>query len=258
MSASIWAPGTTVLNIDAETSNLSEVFTASNGQTVFNLTIFTYTPGTESIAVYRNGQRLIKTVDWSETDLDTVTLSVTPALIAGEKIEVVAVLGATSANVVLAEAAKDAAVVAQMAAELAEANAQGYASDALASANAAAAAVIGEVNAGNTNAVLKTSNTGSALIPSGTTAQRDEIPTYGAQRANTTLNQQEWWNGTAWVPMGGGATGAPGNYVFIENDIHVTGNYTLTTNKNAVSAGPIIIDAGVTVTIPAGSTWSIV
>ena len=110
----------------------------------------------------------------------------------------------------------------------------------------------------NSKKVEKTADTGSALIPSGTTAQRDVAPTYGAQRANSTLNQQEWWNGTAWVPMGGGATGAPGNNVFVENDIHVTGNYTLTAGKNASSAGPITVDDGVTVTIPNGSTWVIV
>ena len=136
---------------------------------------------------------------------------------------------------------------------------------ALASQNAAfvselnaAAAAVNAVNGGNTLAVLKTSSTGSAKIPAGTTAQRDISPVYGAQRANTTLNQQEWWNGTAWVPMGGGATGAPGNNVFIENDVFVTGNYTVTAGKNAGSFGPVTINNGVTVTIPNGSVWSIV
>lgn len=108
------------------------------------------------------------------------------------------------------------------------------------------------------NAVQRTSATGSALIPTGTTAQRDASPAYGAQRANSTINQQEWWNGTAWVPMGGGATGAPGNSVFFENDKTVTANYTITTGKNAISGGPITIADGVSVTIPTGSTWSIV
>jgi len=58
----------------------------------------------------------------------------------------------------------------------------------------------------------------------------------------------------------GGAMGAPGsgNQVFYENDTNVTANYTITTGKNAVSAGPVVIDAGVTVTIPTGSNWVIV
>lgn len=55
-----------------------------------------------------------------------------------------------------------------------------------------------------------------------------------------------------------GATGAAGNQVFYENDQTVTGNYTITTNKNAVTAGPVTINSGVTVTVPSGSSWTIV
>jgi hypothetical protein len=56
----------------------------------------------------------------------------------------------------------------------------------------------------------------------------------------------------------GGATGGGTDDVFYENSQTVTTNYTLTTNKNAMSAGPITIDSGVTVTVPAGQAWSIV
>jgi hypothetical protein len=106
--------------------------------------------------------------------------------------------------------------------------------------------------------VTKVSDTAGMYVPFGTTAERDATPVYGEQRANSTLNQQEWWNGTAWVPMGGGAVGASGNPIIFENDIHVTGDYDITTGKNGMSAGPIIVDNGVTVTVPPGSVWSIV
>ena len=46
--------------------------------------------------------------------------------------------------------------------------------------------------------------------------------------------------------------------MFYENGQTVTTNYTLTTNKNAVSAGPITINSGVTVTVPSGQSWVIV
>lgn len=105
---------------------------------------------------------------------------------------------------------------------------------------------------------LQTSSTGSVQLPSGTTAQRDSTPSFGATRANSTLTQTEWWNGAAWVSMGGGATGAPGNNVFVENDQVVTADYTLTTGKNASSAGPITINTGVLVTVPTGAVWTIV
>lgn len=57
---------------------------------------------------------------------------------------------------------------------------------------------------------------------------------------------------------GAGATGAAGNQVFFENDQQVTASYTITAGKNAVSAGPVTINVGVTVSVPVGSTWSIV
>lgn len=56
----------------------------------------------------------------------------------------------------------------------------------------------------------------------------------------------------------GAAQGTGDNHVFVENDTNVTANYTITSGNNAMSAGPITIDAGVVVTVPAGSVWSIV
>jgi hypothetical protein len=56
----------------------------------------------------------------------------------------------------------------------------------------------------------------------------------------------------------GGATGAGGDDVFYENGQTVTANYTLTAGKNAMTAGPITIQNGATVTIPSGASWVIV
>lgn len=55
-----------------------------------------------------------------------------------------------------------------------------------------------------------------------------------------------------------GATGAGGDRVFYENDITVDNSYTISTNKNAVTAGPVTIVFGATVTVPSGSTWVVV
>lgn len=57
---------------------------------------------------------------------------------------------------------------------------------------------------------------------------------------------------------GGGATGAGGDKVFYENGQTVTTDYTLTASTNAVTAGPVTINSGVTVTIPSGSSWVVV
>ena len=57
---------------------------------------------------------------------------------------------------------------------------------------------------------------------------------------------------------GGGAVGAGTDKVFYENDIGVAQSYTISSGKNAMSAGPITIANGVVVTIPNGSVWSVV
>ena len=103
----------------------------------------------------------------------------------------------------------------------------------------------------------RTSATGSAALPAGTTAQRDASPASGYFRFNSTLGVFEGYNGSAWGGVGG-ATGGGSDRVFYENDQTVTTNYTLTTNKNAVSAGPITVNSGITVTVPAGARWSVV
>lgn len=107
-----------------------------------------------------------------------------------------------------------------------------------------------------TLAVLSAAN-GSWKVVSGTTAQRDGSPIFGYLRANTDISQMEWYDGSNWTGLGG-ASGAGGDAIFYENDQNVTTNYTITTNKNAMSAGPIEIDSGITVTVPSGSTWTIV
>ena len=99
--------------------------------------------------------------------------------------------------------------------------------------------------------------TDSTTVPKGTTAQRG-TGVSGKFRFNTDNNNFEGYDGTAWGAVGGGATGAAGNPVFYENDQTVTGNYSITSNRNAMSAGPITVNSGVTVTIPAGSVWTIV
>ncbi len=56
----------------------------------------------------------------------------------------------------------------------------------------------------------------------------------------------------------GGAAGGGTDDIFYENSQTVTTNYTISTNKNAMTAGPVTINSGVTVTVPSGSSWVIV
>ena len=103
---------------------------------------------------------------------------------------------------------------------------------------------------------LNFNGTGSITVPNGTTGQRP-TPAAGMIRYNTTDNSFEGYAAGEWGAIGGGATGGGGDQVFYENELTVTANYTLTTNRNAMSTGPITIDAGVTVTVPTGQRWVI-
>jgi hypothetical protein len=60
------------------------------------------------------------------------------------------------------------------------------------------------------------------------------------------------------IPPGSGAKGGAGNLVFWENPTNVTVSYSISAGANAGSFGPISINSGFSVTVPSGSTWSIV
>ena len=57
---------------------------------------------------------------------------------------------------------------------------------------------------------------------------------------------------------GGGAVGGGADKIFYENDTVVSTNYTITANKNAMTAGPVTINNDVLVTILSGSVWTVV
>ena len=99
--------------------------------------------------------------------------------------------------------------------------------------------------------------TGFVLVAKGTTAQRPSVPVEGEIRYNTDTGQFEGYASGAWGQLGGGATGGGGDQVFVENGVTVTTSYTLSTNKNAESVGPITINASKTVTVPSGQRWVI-
>ena len=97
-------------------------------------------------------------------------------------------------------------------------------------------------------------NSTSALqIPVGTTAQRPASPTAGDLRFNSTTTSAEIHNGTDFVAVGGGATGGGTDACFYENDLTVTTSYSITANSGAHAVGPLVINSGVTVTVPSTS-----
>lgn len=100
------------------------------------------------------------------------------------------------------------------------------------------------------------SSTGALRVSSGTTAERPS-PSTGMFRFNSSLTRFEGYNGTSWGTLGG-ATGGGNDQIFYENGQNVTTDYTIASTKNAMSAGPITIDNGATVTVDTGANWVIV
>jgi len=96
---------------------------------------------------------------------------------------------------------------------------------------------------------LNFNGTGTVRLPNGTTGQRP-TPAAGMIRYNTTSGLFEGYT-TQW----GGIGGASANGAVYENAQSITENYTMTTNFNGESVGPITVASGVTVTIPSGSRW---
>ena len=79
-------------------------------------------------------------------------------------------------------------------------------------------------------------------------------------QSTATSNQVMSWNGTdyAWVDQSSGLVGGGNEQLFVEAENEVNNNFTTTTNKNYVSASPLTVASGVTVTIVAGSTMAFV
>ena len=91
--------------------------------------------------------------------------------------------------------------------------------------------------------------------------------------APTTTYANQWWYdttndklmirdtaNTAWAEFssGAGATGGGTDLIFYENDQTITTDYTVVAAKNAMTAGPVDINAGITVTVETGSRWVVV
>jgi len=89
---------------------------------------------------------------------------------------------------------------------------------------------------------------------SGTTLSRDTVLSSSNGGSLVTFS-----SGTKDVfvtyPAGRAITGGEG---YIENDASIDISSTISTGRNALSAGPISVASGITVTVPTGSVWTVV
>jgi hypothetical protein len=79
--------GSPVVNVNVSGTLVPQSFTATAGQTVFNLSGFTYTVGTNSLLVFVNGTRQILGRDFTETSSSSFTL--VEGCVAGDFVDVI-------------------------------------------------------------------------------------------------------------------------------------------------------------------------
>jgi hypothetical protein len=93
-----------------------------------------------------------------------------------------------------------------------------------------------------------------------TSSTRPGSPAEGQIIYETDTDSFFGWNGAEWAAIGGGggATGGGDDEIFYENGQTVTTDYTITTDKNAGTFGPVEIDDAATVTVPSGSVWVVI
>jgi len=105
------------------------------------------------------------------------------------------------------------------------------------------------IPAAASSGVQKTSAVGSAIIPTGTTVQRDAAPSAGFFRFNSTSGSFEGYNGTVWGSVGGGGTPGGSNTQIQFNDSSAFGGdadltWNKTTNVLGVAGDVTLNDGG--------------
>jgi hypothetical protein len=94
--------------------------------------------------------------------------------------------------------------------------------------------------------VLSSSNSGSAVSFSAGT--KDVFLTLAASKTIQRDASGNVYN----------ASGSGSDTMFFLNGTTVTTNYTVPTNYNAGTFGPVTVNSGITVTVPSGSVWTVV
>lgn len=109
----------------------------------------------------------------------------------------------------------------------------------------------------NTGATTLLVQVNSSTILAATTIKTDDGSDLTASDIRVNGIYTVFYNGTNWIlsSSGGGGGGAEAGGMIYENTQELTANYTISTNKNGFSVGPITIDSGVTLTVPSNSRY---
>lgn len=96
MTASVWDPATVEIPVVNATSTLyPQVFSATAGQTLFNITNFQYVVGTGSLLIFVNGVFQIITKNFTETSISSFTMTTTELQV-GDEVVALGFVGITA------------------------------------------------------------------------------------------------------------------------------------------------------------------
>lgn len=279
MSASIWTPGSSIIpQADPNSQIKSEPFTATEGQTTFELTQFSYTLGVGALSVFRNG---VKIKNSYVTEINNTSFSISACEV-GDEIEAVGNTAIADPTAILAEI-----IVIQGEVEVTAAEAEASAVAAAASAasvelplpitsggtggitaeeardnlgvTAELTALSGSTTASLLTKVDKTPSGKSMEVPVHTTAERDATAFDGYFGYNSDLDIFEGYQNGIWRPIGGGQMlGTALTKAIFYNAQLIDEDLTIAAGTNGFSAGPTQIAPGRTVTVSPGSTWKII
>lgn len=95
-------------------------------------------------------------------------------------------------------------------------------------------------------------------LPAGSDAQRGS-PSAGSIRFSTTSTSFEGYDGSAWSEIGSGTGGSNETTegIWVHSNT-ISADYAIPSGSNGLSAAPVTVASGVTVTVPSGSVWTLV
>jgi hypothetical protein len=103
------------------------------------------------------------------------------------------------------------------------------------------------------DALAPTTTKGDLIVDNGTNNIRLAVgtDTYVLTADSTTAS------GIKWAAASGGSSNITA-FGLWENNATISANYSIASGNNAMSAGRITVNSGVTVTVPTGSSWVVV
>ena len=114
-----------------------------------------------------------------------------------------------------------------------------------------------QVSNAPTNGYVLTAQSGNTggltWVQAGATYTNSDVDTH-INTSTAATGEFLSWNGSDYDWAKAGAA----EDIFYENSTTVSTNYTITSGKNAMTAGPVTVASGVTVTVPSGSRWAVV